>query len=89
MMKTTSTSHETASKPSCMMNVCITQQCIANTIEHVDEKSSQPVTQMIVEEICNRPYDEDKNHGSIHRNNLQRALTEDYIANTRPEWSFH
>ena len=38
LMKTTSTSHETASEPSCMMNVCITQKCMANTIENVDAK---------------------------------------------------
>ena len=48
-MKTTSTSHETASEPSYMMNVCIKQQCMANTTEHVDSKSSQPVTQLIAE----------------------------------------
>ena len=47
LMKTTSTSHETASEPSCMTNVSITQQCMANTTEHVDAKSSQPVTQLI------------------------------------------
>ena len=49
LMKTTSTSHETAYGPSCMMNVCITQQCMDNTMEHVDAKSSQPVTQLIAE----------------------------------------
>ena len=49
LRKKTSTSHETASKPSCMMNVYITQQCMANTKEHVYAKSSQPVAQMIAE----------------------------------------
>ena len=49
LMKTTSTSHETTYEPSCMMNVSITQQCMANRTEHVDAKSSQPVTQMIDE----------------------------------------
>ena len=49
LMNTASTSHEIASEPSCMMNICITQQCMANTTKHVDAKSSQPVTQLIDE----------------------------------------
>ena len=49
LMNTTSTSHETASKPSCMMNICTTQQSMANTTEHVDEKSSQHLTQLTAE----------------------------------------
>ena len=47
LMKTTSASHETAFEPSCMMNVCTTQQCMANTTEHVAANSSQLVTQLI------------------------------------------
>ena len=49
LMNKTSNSHETTSEPNCMMNVYITQQCMANTTKHVDEKSSQPVTQLIFE----------------------------------------
>ena len=49
LMKKTFTFHETASEPSFMMNVCITQQCMENTTEHVDAKYSQLVTQLIPE----------------------------------------
>jgi hypothetical protein len=49
LMKTTSTSHETAFEPSCMMNVCTKKQCMENTTKHVTANSSQPVTQLIAE----------------------------------------
>ena len=48
-MKTTTTAHETASIPSCMMNVCTKQQCMGNTTKHLVAKSSKPIAQLVAE----------------------------------------